>query len=159
MSTPVPLPPAKAVAKLLGDLIGRAVTAKVVPAKPAPAESLSVAAYFGECQSLRAVAVCDLPAGGSLGAALMMVPADRVTECVKEKKLDQILTENLYEVLNVMAAVFPQNGAPRLILRGVHRGTEAPDEVKGVLAKPAKRMDLEIDVAGYPTGRLAILAC
>lgn len=154
----VRLPPASAVARMLGDLIGRAVTAKVVPAKPIAPGTHAVGAYFGECESLRVVVCCDLAVGGSLGAALVMVPAVRVDECVKEKCLDGTLTENLYEVFNVLAAVFPQNGAPRVIFRGLHCGANIPGEVKAVLAKPLGRLDLEIDIAGYRSGRLTILA-
>ncbi|SCY07087.1 hypothetical protein SAMN05216420_102191 [Nitrosospira sp. Nl5] len=153
----VRLPPANAVASMLGELIGRAVTAKVVPAKPMVPGTQAVGAYFGECESLRVVVCCDLAVGGSLGAALVMVPAARVDECVKEKCLDEILTENLYEVFNVLAAVFPQNGAPRVIFRSLYCAN-VPGEVKAVLAKPLGRLDLEIDIAGYRSGRLAILA-
>lgn len=152
------LPPAHAVARMLGELIGRAVKATVVPAKPGVPGTQIVATYFGECQSLQVVINCDLAVGGSLGAALMMVPAVRVDECVREKCLDETLTGNAYEVFNVLAAVFPQNGAPRVIFRDLHRDADVPGEVKAVLANPRGRLDLEIDVAGYRTGRLAILA-
>jgi hypothetical protein len=134
------------------------VKATVVPVKPGVPGTQIVAAYVGECQNLQVVICCDLAVGGSLGAALMMVPAVRVDECVKEKCLDEVLTGNLYEVFNVLAAVFPQNGAPRVIFRGLHWGADVPGEVKAILADPRGRLDLEIDVTGYRTGRLAILA-
>ncbi len=88
----------------------------------------------------------------------MMVPAVRVDDCIKEKCLDETLTENLHEVFNVLAAVFPQSDAPRVIFRGLHFGADVPEEVKALLAKPVGRLDLEIDVAGYRSGRLTILA-
>ena len=151
------LPPAQAVARMLGDLVGRAVQAKVVPANPVASGTQIVAAYVGECQSLQVVICCDLALGGSLGAALMMVPVVRVNECIKEKCLDETLTGNLYEVFNVLAAVFPQNGAPRVIFRGLHCGADIPAEVRTALANSRGRLDLEINVAGYLSGRLAIL--
>lgn len=151
------LPPAHAVARMLGELTGRAVTAQAVSAKPSAPGSQLVAAYAGECQSLQVVISCDLAVAGSLGAALMMVPAARVDECVREKCLDEILTGNAYEVFNVLAAVFPRTGAPRVIFRDLHCG-DVPAEVKAVLADPLGRLDLEIGVAGYRSGRLAILA-
>jgi hypothetical protein len=153
----IPLPPASAVAQLLSDLIGRAVTAKVVSATRMDPGAQAVAVYVGECQSLRAVAFCDLAVGASLGAALVMMPPVRVDGCVKAKRLDDVLTENLYEVFNVVAGVFPQNGAPRVVLRALHCSGGVPADVQAVLAKPGQRLDLEIAVAGYRSGRFAIV--
>jgi hypothetical protein len=153
----IPLPPQNSVAVLLGQLIDRNVTAKAAPAPKAPITQ-AVAAYLGECQSLLAVACCDLSVGGSLGAALTMIPPDRVNECVKAGRLDDFLAENLYEVFNVLSAVFPKHGAPRVFLREVHRAAELPDDVRAVLAKPARRLDLEVAVPGYRSGLLSILA-
>lgn len=151
------LPPAQAVARMLGELIGREVQAKVVPANPTARDTQIAAAYVGECQGLQVVIRCDLALGGSLGAALMVVPVARVNECIKAKCLDEDLAANLYEVFNVLAAVFPQNGAPRIIFHGLHCGADIPAEVRAVLANPLGRLDLEIDVAGYLSGNLAIL--
>ncbi|MDN5881754.1 MAG: hypothetical protein L0H37_05205, partial [Nitrosospira sp.] len=152
------LPPANAIARMLSELTGREVTAKAASTKLMASGMQAVGTYFGECESLRVVVCCDLAVGGSLGAALVMVPAARVDDCLQEKCLDETLTENLYEVFNILAAVFPQNGSPRVILRGLHCGAAIPGEVKAVLANPLGRLDLEIDVAGYRSGRLSILA-
>ncbi len=155
---PIKLPPANAVADMLGGLISRAVTAKAAPALKLDLGSQSVAAYLDESKSLLAVAYCDLPVGASLAAALMLVPSERVDECVKEKELDTVLKENLYEIFNVMASLFPKNGAPRLVLRELNADGTIPDDVKAVLDKPGARLDLDINVSGYRSGKLAILS-
>lgn len=153
----IPLPPANAIATLLGDLIGRTVQATTgTAAKFEPALS-AVGSYVDEAQALRAVVTCDLPVGGSLGAALVVIPPGAVDDCVKARELDDSLNENLYEVLNVLSAVFPKHGAPRLVFRELARGTAIADDVKAVIAKPGKRLDLDVSVAGYRKGKLSIL--
>ncbi|MGE0801456.1 MAG: hypothetical protein AB7G13_19250 [Lautropia sp.] len=160
----IPLPPAHPLAQLLGELVGRDVTARTA-AKPVPADprQLAVAAFDDEQKALRAVAYCDLPVAASLGAALILIPPGRVDESVKAKALDQQLTDNVYEVFNVMSSLFPRHGGPRLILRSVHHNGDVPDDVKAVLdraakLKPSERSDLDVEVAGYQSGRMVLIA-
>jgi hypothetical protein len=152
----VPLPPAHAVAKLIGDLIGRPVTAKTAPLANIEPKARAVAAYVDESNALRAVAMCDIAVGASLGAALVMIPPAAVDDCIKAKEIDGMMSENLYEVFNVLSAIFPKNGGPRLLLRALH-ATEMPDDVTAALAKPGARMDVEMSVGGYRSGRMAII--
>lgn len=154
---PMSIPPPNAVARLLGELVGRNVTAKVVPAvKPDPAMQ-AVATYLGECLTIKAVAYCDVAVGASLGAALVLVPPAVVDDSVKAKAIDECLVDNLYEVFNVMSAVFPQHGGDRVTLRALNADGVLPDDVKTFLTQSGKRLDLEISIAGYRSGRLAIM--
>ena len=154
----MPLPPAAAVARMLGDLVGRDVTAKpMAPARSEPGTK-AIATYLGECKTIRAIAFCDVPAGASLGAALVVVPPAVVDDSVKARQIDETLVENLYEVFNVLSAVFPQHGAERVLLRDLKADGAIADDVKAFLKQPTTRLDLEISVAGYRSGRLAILA-
>ena len=155
---PMPLPPATAVASMLGDLVGREVTAKpMAPARSEPGTK-AIATYVGECKTIKAIAFCDVPSGASLGAALVVVPPAVVDDSVNAKRIDASLVENLYEVFNVLSAVFPQHGADRVLLRDLKADGSIADDVKAFLTSPTKRLDLEISVGGYRSGRLAILA-
>jgi hypothetical protein len=152
----IPLPPANAVAKLIGDLIGRPVTAKTAPLANIEPKARAVAAYVDEKNALQVVAFCDIAVGASLGAALVMIPPAVVDDCIKAKALDEMMAENLYEVFNVLSAIFPKSGGPRLLLRALH-ATETPDDVTACLAKPGTRMDVEMSVGGYRSGRMGIV--
>jgi hypothetical protein len=154
------LPPALAIARLLTDLVGRNVTARIVPGPAKPFEGVqSVAAYIDESATLRAVSYCDIAVGASLGAALVLIPPAVVEESIKAKELDASLAENLQEIFNVLASVFPQTGSPRVLLREVGISSHTPDDVKAVMTKSSARMDVDVDVAGYRSGRLSIMLC
>lgn len=153
------LPPAVAVARMLGDLVGREVTAtRMVPTRSQPGTK-AIATYLGDCKTIRAVAFCDVPAGASLGAALVVVPPAVVDDSVDARRIDETLVANLYEVFNVLSAVFPQHGGERVSLRDLKADGLIADDVKAFLQQPTTRLDLEISVSGYRSGRFAILAC
>ena len=150
------LPTTVVVANLLTDLLGQKTTSKSATATPQPL-SQAVAEYRDAGQALRAIATCDMAVGASFAAALTMVPPARVDECIKDKKLDQPLAENLYEVFNVLAAAFPKSGADRVILRAVHHDGKLPDDALALMTKPRQRIDMDIAVNGYRSGKLVFL--
>ena len=159
----IPLPPAYPLAQLIGELIGRDVTARAAKAVPADLRQQAVAVYDDDQKAMRAIAYCDLPVAASLGAALILIPSARVEDCIKAKALDQQLADNVYEVFNVMSAIFPQHGGPRLVLRSVHHRGELPADAKALLdratkLKPSERADLDVSVEGYQSGRMVLLA-
>lgn len=152
------LPPALTLTNLITDLVGQRVTSKAsAAARPDPKKQFA-ATYRNEGGDLVAVAVCDVPVGASLAAALTMVPANRVDDCVKDGRVDTVLRENLHEVFNVLSAAFPMCGAPRVVLRELRCQEDAPAEIGAVLAKPSSRLDLELSVSGYRSGKFALLA-
>lgn len=159
----IPLPPAYPLAQMLGELVGSDVTAQRAKPVPADIRQQAVAVYDDDQKVLRAIAYCDLPVAASLAAALIVLPSGRVGDCIKAKALDQQLTDNVYEVFNVMSAIFPQHGGPRLILRSVHHRGELPDDARALLdrvatLKSSERADLDISVSGYESGRMVLLA-
>ncbi len=160
---PIPLPPAQAIRELLTELIGRDVSVRTAKPGKDDAKKQAIAAFDDAESKLRCVAYCDLPLGGSLGAALVLLPPGRVEDSLAEGGLDKQLTENLYEVFNVLSSVFPQHGSPRLILRAVYYRGELPPDVKAVheraaRMKPSEKSDFEVSVGGYFDGRVTVLA-
>ncbi len=156
MKIKMPLLPA--VARLLTDLVGRNVTPKSAPGAKPPVGPQAVAAYVDPAGALLAVALCDVPSGASLGAALVLIPPASVEDAVKAKQLDPSLTENLYEVLNVFSSIFPISGGPRVLLRALITDGKLPDDVVALMAKPAQRLDMDVTVAGYLSGRMTLMA-
>lgn len=154
MKLPLPL----TLTNLIGDLIDQRVTSKAATAIPPDPRKQIAATYRNDAGELSAVAFCDLAVGGSLGAALTMVPVGRVDECLKAGRLDDVLRENLHEVFNVLSAAFPMSGSPRVVLTEL-RCQEAPAaDVAALLAKPTGRLDLDLAVNGYRSGKFALLA-
>ena len=151
MAMPTPV----AIADLITDLIGRDVTAKTTPPSPLAAKGRTVAVYRDAEHMLKAAVCCDLAVGGSFGAAMTVMPVGLVDDSVKAGKLEAGLSENLYEVFNVLSAIFPKAGMPRLILRGVHADGNVDPEVAVLLAKPPDRIDMDVSVAGYRPGKMS----
>lgn len=152
------LPPPLTLTNLVGDLIDQRVTSKATPATRADPKKQLAATYRNEAGDVVAVALCDLPVGASFAAALTMVPAGRVDECVKDGRLDDVLRENLHEVFNVLSAAFPMSGAPRVILHEMRCQQDASPETVAVVAAPSSRLDLDVTVGGYRSGKFSLLA-
>jgi hypothetical protein len=77
-------------------------------------------------------------------------------EALTSGLLPEDLTENFYEVVNIMASVFNEPGAPHLKLYKVHAvGEKLPTDVASSLGYVIRRLDLEVTVHGYGSGRLS----
>jgi len=160
MTAKLKLPTADAIAHLLGSLFDKriAVTKSAAP--------LASAAYRGVCDYVDAeqktlfVCVCDLPALGSLGAALAMIPPAVVAESVRAGKPSDALRENAYEVFNIAASVFNDiEGAEHHVkLRELLVAPPLPPAALAKIAKPVSRLDFDVTVPGYPVGKVSVLA-
>jgi hypothetical protein len=154
----IPLPTPHAVATLFEELLGRGCTAKAAPIPKVDPKVFAIAEFRGSDDAILAVACCDIACGASLAAALTVFPPVRVDDCIKAKELDDDLVSNLYENFNVLAAIFPQVGAPRVALRKVIHDGNLSEAVGAVLAKPSARVEMDLGVTGYKTGKFAIYA-
>jgi hypothetical protein len=162
MSTPAgltTLPPTKALRDTLLDLLGRDVqVAPSSPWSPTLKEPGAVAVYVDNGMKLRALICCDLPLAVALGASIALIPAKRASECIKGGTLTGELSENLYEVLNVLCGLFNLPDHPHVKLYEVHSpGKLAPEDLGVRLRAFGKREDLKVDVAGYGSGLLSFV--
>lgn len=152
------LPANKEIRDLLGDLLD-----KEVEVRPGPPFAItdrnpaSVAVYVDDSIVVRAVICFDLALSAYAGAALALVPAAQAEVAVEERELPEKLTEPLHEVLNIAAALFNVEGAPHMKLYGMHAVNATPPDVRARSQVLGRRIDLWVDVAGYGTGRLAIV--
>lgn len=153
------LPNPKDVRDFLGDLLGRDVTVSVVDAwAPLPVDAPCAAEYLDDTGQLRAVVVADLPLAVHLGAAIGLVPPGGAKDMVAERSPGAMVLANLAEVLNIVAALFNVGTNPHVRLTGVHDpGAPFPSHVAEAARTLAGRLDLEVDVAGYGGGRLALI--
>ncbi len=156
------------IAKVLADLLGRAVTAKA--SAPLAESRAAVFALFGDKSgSLGAAVACDLAAAANLGAALSMIPPSRAQEVVRAGALDATLAENVREVFNVASGLFnftgvghqtdAQLGAAGLtvsLTKFLTVPPAVPPPLVAMLKKCPGRVDLDLAITGYGAGKIAI---
>ena len=144
-------------AKLLSDLLGRAVTAKVGQPPAATYDPAIVASYAVDSGDLVAVCVCDLEFALNCGAALCLIPAVEAASNAKAKRLDPVLFENSKEILNICAQLFGSSNTQRVKLASVYsKFAEAPAGVKDLIKNGRVRREVQVSIAGYGTGRIAV---
>jgi len=154
---PVRLPTPEAVASLLSDLIGRRATAKKGTAFAAPA-ACAIATYVEASGGVAFIAFADVAFVAGVGAALAMIPCGVVQESISAGKPSEVLVENAYEVLNIMASLFNDGtvGEHHVKIKRLTVAPHLPEKLK-FLRLPDGRLDLAISLPGYPDGKLTIV--
>lgn len=147
------------VRELLSGLLGRDVT--VEPGDGFTGDSATgstFAVYVDDRLTTRAVAVVDLPLSAYAGASVGLLPVGGAADAIDEGDLTPILRENLFEVLNVMAALLNEAGRPHVKLTDVHHVGEWPHpQVLHDAAATGRRLDLVVTIPLYGAGRLSIV--
>jgi len=153
------LPAAYDVRTLLEELLGRPVEVNPGPPwAPLGGEKGTFALYVDDRLAIRAVGVCDLPFSAYAGAAIGLVPPTTAAAAVADGALDQNTQENLYEVLNICAALYNVDGAPHMKLHQVlHVGADVAPQVQALSAVLGRRLDLRVDIPGYGAGRISFV--
>lgn len=148
------LPTAAELARTLTTLIGKPV-AVAQGAVWAVDKQGYVGAYEDNTGVLECLFACDLSAAASLGAALTRIPPGAADQAAKTQKLTPEMVDNAREVANVCANSFHEK---RVRLFGfVSPGAQMPGPVGTLIAKPARRLDLTVTIAGYPQGKLSLM--
>ncbi len=153
------LPVPYQVRTLLEELFGRSVEVKPGPPwAPLGGEKGTFALYVDDRLAVRAVGVCDLRFSAYAGAAIGLVPPAAAEAALAEGAVDENTQENLYEVLNICAALYNVEGAPHMKLHDVlHIGADVSPQVQALSAVLGRRLDLSVDIAGYGTGRISFV--
>jgi hypothetical protein len=153
------LPVPYEVRTLLDELFGRPVEVKPgAPWAPLNGEPGTFALYVDDSLVVRALGVCDVRFSAYAGAALGLVPPATAETAVKERSLDPTIQENLYEVLNICAALYNVDGAAHMKLHQVHHvGASVAPQVQALSAVLGRRLDLSVEIGGYGTGRLSFV--
>jgi hypothetical protein len=153
------LPAPKEVRDLLSDLLGKEVGLR--PGPPfgvAPHYPASVASYVDDSLVVRAVVAMDLPLSAYVGAALALVPRSGAELAMEDGRLTGPLAESLAEVFNIVASLFNTSGAAHLRLYTSQVSGEAiAADARARTQILGRRGDFVVDVAGYGTGRLAVV--
>lgn len=153
----VPLPKPTELEKLLGALLMRAV--KVVRAEDGapPQGPLTTALFHTDEPVLQVLVRADLSLAASLAAALSVVPAAAVKECVAAKRMDESLQDNFSEVMNVLSR-FLSGGGRTFRLGPLTCPPAAPAPELGPLVEGSdERRVFNVEVPGYASGRLELV--
>jgi hypothetical protein len=153
------LPDPKAVRDLLLDLLGRNV--EVATADPYGAtgnEQATFGVYVDDKMHTLAVVTADLELSAFMGAAIGLVPVGGAEVAIEDRKLSQMLEENLYEVLNICASLLNAEGRPHVKLHAIYApGTLPPNDVPVYAQALGNRLDLTVTIAGYGAGRMSFV--
>lgn len=155
-----PLPAALEVRELLEGLLGRDVGAEVgiEPVDPRQHPGAVVGVYVDDALTLTAVVLVDVPLAAYVGAAIALLPPRGAAEAVEREMLTPALFDNTAEILNVAASLFNHDGAPHLRLYESYAPRETlPADVAKLVMAFVRRLDMDVSVAGYGSGRLSVL--
>ena len=156
MSEHAVVPNAIAMAKTLTALLGKETKVKAIGPWPVlPKDNNFYATYDDGAGELECVWISDLPLSATFGAALTLIPAGIAKETIQAKVLNSDFIDNAREIANITANSF-QVKRVRLT-QFIAPGTAIPADVDALITKPAQRVDFQVDVTGYPSGRLTLL--
>lgn len=158
MTAPAPalLPNPKDVRELIEGLIGKEVT--VGPGEPLSLnDKPALAVYVDPQLATTAVVVVDVPLAAWCAGAFALLPKGGLEDAIDDGELSEMHLEVLYEVVNVMAALFNGGGVTHSKLHKLYApGESIPGDLAG-LAAAFNRIDLVVDVDGYGKGNLSIV--
>lgn len=159
MTTHLPTP--KEIRDLLGDLFDREVTLSTsAPLAPGPTVPASIGVLVDDYLEIAALVVTDLPMSAYAGAAIGLVPAASAQACVDDGRLDDVLVENLYEVVNIVSSLFNVPGARHLKLHALHpAGGDLDPNLRMRALTLGRREDVAVTIGGYGTGRFSLVLC
>jgi hypothetical protein len=148
----------EAVAALLTGLLLRPVTVKrstvgINLAVPAP---VWIAQYPHDDGTYGGVCMCDMKLAAYLAASLSLVPAGAAHDAIRSRSLPADLLENFREVLNICSQLFLYEDAPRVSFQSlVVFPANIQDVVREIIFHPDGRLDLDVTIPSYGTGKMA----
>lgn len=153
------LPPVEAVARMLGDLLGRPCSVQPT-AKPGFAEQGFIGVLVDKSGTTRALTFSDKAFTSLAGAALALIPRAVADDAIRSGAVPANLRENHQEIINISTALFNAVNTESEHVRLTQllaTGPAVPQAIRTLLVKPAARMDLAIEISGYGTGKLCLL--
>jgi hypothetical protein len=150
----VPLPRPTELEKLLGALLMRPVKVARAEDDAAPQGPLTSALFHTDEPVLQVLVRADLALAASLAAALSVVPASAVKECVAARSMDASLQDNFGEVMNVLSRFLSMGGRTfRLGPVSCPPAAVTPD-LQALVEGADERRTFTVEVPGYAAGRL-----
>ena len=157
MSTLAMAPGVEAVRVVLDGLMLRRPEIKK-SAPPPAGKPMVVAIYRSADGKLAGVWASSVAFAASAGSALSLVPTALAEEAVRTNRLSGPVEENAREVFNIASRLFAGRENHRVSLSEVILPPKVPPpEIAKLITSPPARLDIEIDVQGYPEGRATLV--
>lgn len=155
---PTPVPSAFEVRELFEGLLGREVawngTARAVDVL----DGACVAMYIRDTGQLGALALVDIPLTARAGSAIGLLPPAAAEQAVSSGLVTPMQFDNMAEILNVAASLLNKPDTPHLRLRDTFAPRETlPAEVTQLALQQGSRLDGELAIPGYGTGRISVV--
>jgi hypothetical protein len=145
------------------QIVLRGLYDKPVQVQPAPkfdpgmGKPAILAVFVDNTDKTVGVIVCSLSIAARLGAALSLIPDRTAEDAVKKGILDESLLDNFREVMNICSSLFSEHHGSRVHLNKVTGKIAAPPaEYKTLMASPAARADMNVEIPGYSGGALSV---
>ena len=119
-------------------------------------DSRYIATFVNPENKLVAVCSSDLPFAGYSGAALAMIPAGAVEDCIRDKELTDALSDNYYEVMNICSRLMLSDTSDHLKLDKTYTPDNPPEGVDE-LKEGGTVIGFQVDIPKYGTGKLDFL--
>ncbi|WP_323792674.1 hypothetical protein [Nocardioides sp.] len=159
IASPLQLPAPKELRDLFHDVL-----AKDVALRPGPPFAVSdfypasIASYVDDTLTVRAVVALDLPLSAFAGAAVALLPGASATSAIQLGAVSGALAEGVNEICSAMTSLFSSATSRPLRLYAAHvAGSPLPADARMRTQVLGRRQDVFVDVAGYGTGRLAVV--
>ncbi len=147
------------IAHHLSQLLGIPVKAGIVRREKIPAEEDGFTGlYRNDAGMLEATCHLDVPLAAGMGSALSLLSPHLASEAAKTAEFSPSLTENIHEVLNVLAALKNGAGLPHVALRQMLRSPEASESERTEWFELPLEGCVEVTLGAYGSGRMTLRA-
>lgn len=159
MRSKVALPGPERIAELLSDTLSKKVRVAQIGAELAGTDKVT-AIYVDDGGEPASACICEPAIAVCLGAALVRIPAAAALEAAAQNDISDNMRDNLAEVLNIAAQLFrPQAARHRVALSSIYLPSqELKEHHAAALGRVSQRLDLEVEVSGYTTGKMSLAA-
>ena len=142
----------------LDGLFGLEKTVDIVES-PTPIEDPRVISTYLDMDGNELFAiVCELSLANSLGAALTRIPSGGADDATSEGVVPDNIGENLYEVLNIAAAVFADYCHKRIVVDKVLKpGDELPEGLTDRVASGVCLLQVDYEIENYTAGKMSLI--
>jgi len=146
------LPEPTQIARLLTNTLAKTVDVSVAP-RGVRAPGSVIAVYKNHEGVPVAAVACEISVAASLGAALVLIPANTAKEAAAGGSLPDTIYETMYEVFNICAQLLRADKTHRMSLDRVYvPGDDIPEDVAAVFKDKEHRAHIHVSVDGYESG-------
>lgn len=143
--------------RMLADLVGRRVVVQKT-ARIAKGDVAGAAAYVDGAGEIRFVAVANTTFLASAGASLALIPVGMVADAIKSKQIPPTILENSFEILNIASVLMNElDAAVHVKITTLDLVPNVPERVKAAIDAATVSLDLDVEITGYPKGKLSFL--